>query len=249
MFIGLRHFAGLLQLKTWLSKPLYVGVATVALTLMLWMTPHPPIKMDELTFNLLQSPNSADAILSLFCAMLVWVIRRWASLFYSRPLQWLAGALLFDCFGNVLFFADGQAVDANSQANIPLALVSAVFFLVSRILYLVAGYSLIRLTHKEEKVQPDASPIDVIVYMAGLVSKKADIDPMLDKLRVITVNVSTDRKLSSSQLHSLKNLYDQLRNYLLKREPLLALTTKSLDRRLQHKFGSIPFSDEQKNAG
>jgi hypothetical protein len=244
IFIGLRHFAGLLKLQTWLRSATYVGVVTIVAALLLWAMPHTATPNSEMVFNILQSPNSIESILSLLAACLVWVIRGQASLFYSRPLLWLMIALACNGTGEFIYFVASHMLTSAGEANPDLALCSGVLFLFSRIFYVLAGYSLIRLTHKEEIRQSDGSPVDVIVYLAGLVSKKADIDPMLDNMRTITASMSADQKLSAEQLHSLGALYQQLRNYLLHKESLLAVTEESLDRKLQHKFGRVPFKGQ-----
>lgn len=242
MFIGIRLFANLLQVKTWLKNITYVSVATLVLAALLWAVPHTPFSGSELLFDIVQTTNSTEGLLSFFCALLVLAIRKQASLFYDRPLFWLAVALFCNAAGEALYFIAHQAMSPSGVADATITVLSAIAMIASRIFYLVAGYHLIRLTYKEEVLQREASPIDVITYLAALVSKKADIDPMLDELRHITSKLSDNKKMTKEQLYSLSGLYDNLRDYLIHREALLALTEESLDRKLKHKFGAIPFS-------
>jgi hypothetical protein len=244
MFVGLRHFAKLLDFHTRLasaSSALVLAVAAFVIAIGIGQLLGRSLASEPF-FQLTQAVILIDAALSLLCMLLVAAIRKRASLFYGRPLLWLLYALCANGVADVLYFAANLLPSGNNASDPTLISLAGLVSLASRVLFLMAGYALIRLTHKEEAPKREASPIDVVVYMAELVSKKADIDPMLDKVRAVTANMPESKGLTAGQKQSLQAVYTQLREYLLHREQLLAFTSASLDRRLAHRFGTIPFS-------
>ena len=242
IFIGLRQFARLLKLSTRLSTFWFVGGVTGVLSVALWALPHGPITGSELQFDLTRNIVSFEAILSIMCVTLLWKIRRQASLFYSRPILWLMYALFFNGIGDACYFAANHFLTPEGAPNSNLTSLSGIVFLVSRTFYIVAGYSLIRMTRKEEVRQENVGPIDVIIYLASLASRPTDIDPVLDKLRLITANLPASKQPTAVQIDSLQDVYYQLQDYLVNKEPLLKYSKESIQAKLEHKFGSIPFA-------
>ena len=71
--------------------------------------------------------------------------------------------------------------------------------------------------------------LDAIFYLAGLASNPADIDPLLDKVRKITV---TDEVFSAADTLELMRVYLQIEEYLETKEPLRTFTKEELRARL-----------------
>lgn len=245
IFIGLWNFARLLKLSNLLTKLWFVGGVTLLVTIGLWGLPHSPLDAPELYFDLTRGIVAFEATLSLISVWVLWSIRRHASLLYARPIMWLMGALFFNSVGEWFYFTANHILTPEGAPDSDLTSVSGIFFLVSRVFYIVAGYSLIKMTQAETR-QEKAAPIDAIVYMATLVSRPADIDPLLDQLRAITATLPADRRLTPIQNEALHKLYAQLEEYLITKEPLLKFSRESLRAKLEHKFGTLPFGTPTK---
>lgn len=237
---GLVRFARLLKLTTWLRKPIVVGLAAMGLAAILWLVPHSPVEASETYFNLTKSLISVEGILSLLCTLLVLAIRATANRTYSWPLLWLALALFFNTGGEILYYLANHQAEVDGTPHADLASASGVVFLVSRILYIVASYSLINMSRKEEAHQEGAEPVDVIIGMSELASNPAEIDPLMDRLRGVTA-ASAGKPLTLEQMAVLHDLYFELEEYLVNKEQLRNFTKESLRSRLEHRFGTLKF--------
>lgn len=78
----------------------------------------------------------------------------------------------------------------------------------------------------------DKTMIDVVVYMASLVSKSSDIDMQLDKVRAITAKHSRDQ-LTNEDNVELCEVYDYVENYLIEKEALRSFTRESVRQKVQ----------------
>ncbi|HSX35206.1 MAG TPA: hypothetical protein VLF62_06205, partial [Candidatus Saccharimonadales bacterium] len=80
--------------------------------------------------------------------------------------------------------------------------------------------------------------IDRIIYLASLVSNKHEIDQYLDKLRVITSRPGGVATLQpdSADAKTVAGLEQELRSYLIHREPLRSFTASSLEQQLYERL-------------
>lgn len=245
IFAGLSRFAGLLKMSTWLRNFFIVGGVTIAGTAILWILPHTSVDVPELYFDITKSLISAEAILSVLSLLLVWSIRNRANLMYSRPLLWLMLALLANAGGELLYYTANHLPEPSGAPHDDIASISAIVFLASRILYIMASYSLILMTKKEQARQVDAQPVDVLTGMAALASNPTEIDALLEKLRHVTADLPANKTPTNEQLAVLRGLYYELEDYLINKEPLLKFTKESLQTRLEHQFGTIAFVNDK----
>lgn len=241
IYAGLNNFAKLLQLKTILRHFYFVFGVALAVTLILWWVPHNPSYLSELWFDISHSFISFESAFSALVAVFVWKIRRVASTTYSLPLLWLAAALVFNSLGSVPYFAATHLGTLNGAPHIELAEVAGAIFLISKLLYVTAGYVFNKINRPDEPKQHDAEPLDVINYMATLASNPLQIDPILDQLRWLTANLKPGETLSAEDLAALGHIYQQLEDYLVTSESLREFSRESLRELLQNKFGSLDF--------
>lgn len=73
----------------------------------------------------------------------------------------------------------------------------------------------------------DKTLLDVVMYMATLVSKTNDVDTQLDRVRTITAR-RTAKELTKEDNQTLRDVYDYLEDYLVKQEALRSFTRESL---------------------
>jgi hypothetical protein len=82
-------------------------------------------------------------------------------------------------------------------------------------------------------IDQDREQIDKIVYLASLGSAKDVIDAKMDTLRVVTARWQPGTELDQARRTQLRNLEDELRQYLVRQDPLRNFTLESLEQRLQ----------------
>ncbi len=105
-------------------------------------------------------------------------------------------------------------------------------FLLAAFLFLQAGraFKAATFTH----LPTTATYVDAVIFTAQLVSNATEVDPILDKVRLITVRHSESSSAHDKQ--ALLDVYLQLETYLIKKEPLRNFTTDSLRERLPSDF-------------
>lgn len=75
--------------------------------------------------------------------------------------------------------------------------------------------------------------IDRIGYLASLVSDPRSVDPILDKLRILT---ATSSQLSSKDMETLESIRAELENYLIHKEKVRSFTKESLGENVERHF-------------
>jgi hypothetical protein len=86
------------------------------------------------------------------------------------------------------------------------------------------------------KASVGTSPIDVITYLASLVSRQQEIDPILDVLRQVTARITPGESLSREDQALLAGVYDKLIQYLVGKEALRKFTKSELTERVKERF-------------
>lgn len=74
--------------------------------------------------------------------------------------------------------------------------------------------------------------LDLVTYTAGLASNPDDINPLLDKVRMVSARLKPGQAPSSTDEKELLVVYLQLENYLTTREPLRSFTKEELRKHL-----------------
>ena len=82
----------------------------------------------------------------------------------------------------------------------------------------------------------NASPIDIIVYLASLASTPQAIDPILDLLRNVTARLGPERILNDQDQLVLAKAYKDLIAHLITDEPARIFTQKELEARIRDTF-------------
>lgn len=108
--------------------------------------------------------------------------------------------------------------------------------LLMALLLLGASLSFRKLSKESTGLPENATYLDVIQYVARLVSKPEAIDVTLDKVREITAMQGDTTPLSSAHQTVLVGVYLQLEDYLVMNEPLLRLSREELRSRLPETF-------------
>ena len=85
---------------------------------------------------------------------------------------------------------------------------------------------------KQQTNVPMNHILDVVTYVASLASNPDDIDPMLDKMRAITASLGPNQELSKADEQTLLQVYRQIEEYLVTKEPIRTFTKEELRTRI-----------------
>lgn len=230
IFIGLLRFAKLLSLQTWLQKIYLTIPLAVGFMFLGWLVPHGSYLFSELRFDLVKSVLWLEPIFTLYCLPLLLHVRRNASQMYARPLLWLIVATVCNFIAGAVYAISNYIQLPLEQSAIFYDIVGALYAL-TQLIFLIAGYSFSRITRNRVMVKQEGTIIDVITYVASLVSQPKAINSILERLRVITAAYNSDK-----DLHDLVAIYQNIENYLVNQETLRTFTKDGLRRDIENRF-------------
>lgn len=243
MFWGVRRFAHLIHLRThWISWAWACLAALGVAGLVAAAASQLPTvsAMPRIAYIITLSSNAWFATILFFMTAGVVAINRNVSARYHRALNWMVVACAVLVSVDVVFIV--------VMLTLPQAYweYTNIIALVASILFMRAGYTFAEIDARPNTVAAHATPIDVIVYIAGLASVPHDIDPMLDILRGVTATLKEGQPLPQAQELRLAGLYGQLEAFLVEHEPLRAFTRSQLREDVRTRFqfdvqGSSPF--------
>jgi len=231
IFVGLRHFAKLLNVTTVFASVKVLAitlVAAMAVTLLL-----PGVRQD-LTQDLFTLGAVVDAVVYGFAAFLTLALRKQASVSYKWALTWFAIALLFNAL-NMLLIILGPVL---ATLNIPMEILSAPF-LFNTFIFVGAGAAFYKMVHAPAPTTDKTDLVAIVVFTASLASKPADIDRMLDPMRGITAQ-RNHSNFTAADTAQLKKVYSELEEYLVTKEPLRSLTREHLRAMVKERFDWSP---------
>jgi len=226
IWLGVRRFGNLLGIKSRLFSSVYIILAIAATVLIAIPIPHVYVeRIFEWQFDAIAVFVIAAPMILGFAAAAVFLIKSNISLAYHRGLAWFGWSLVINVVAMVQDLILNYAGHNNWYVDSRLIILP---FLTAAILSIRAGYLFMKIGMSEETVSATSSPVDVIVYMAGLVSNPREIDVELDVLRQITATPGSGGQIDAKQEERLVQLYRQLEDYLVHHEPLRKFTTEDL---------------------
>ena len=99
----------------------------------------------------------------------------------------------------------------------------------------------------ESEVAHPKTVLDMVTYAAGLVSNSDDINPLVDKVRLITSKLSPGETPSINENKELVAIYLQIEEYLTTKEVLRTFTREGLRSRLDPGLQAMISSAEVKD--
>lgn len=234
--LGLRRFAHSLDLHSkWLSLPV-VGVASILLGLGAIFIPYVSNTTPEVDLR------TAIALTIVICTFFVAStigatrIRSRAGASYTDSLNWLVIALASAAIGAFIYML--ELLLSGSQGWYYEWSITILYFNLTGWLFLRAGYafSIIGSSTKVVQKQQDTSSIDIILYVEGLASNPAEIDPIIDKLRAFTAEVGARRAVTTMEQVRLLKIYRELEDYLVTDEPLRKLSREEIRQAIEHRL-------------
>ncbi len=229
VYLGIRKFALILSLggRTTSYKIIiaFAAIGIVALSVYHYLSGSTSIAV-----TIGHCYDWAELVLYASCIFLTTRIKAATGSQYRRPLGWFTAALTSYCIGSTLTLL-------NAYAHMPIAFIASVglAYLVSYILFLVAGYSFAASTrHKQEHLVSSSTPVDIVVYTASLASQPQDVDPILDGLRIVTARMGAE--LGPADIEELASIYRHLEDYLITQERLRVYTRQEIRGQIRERF-------------
>ena len=198
MFLGMRRLAKLVQLRSFWMSLIAALVVSSAVAFLVTLLPHTPNSQEEMVFDITNAMSTWSCVMLLFTTLVAWEIRSAIAANYRTSLSWMIAGFVALATSGALFVTTGLVLPVDSwYFDTGLQLTPA---LMSSMFFMWAGYCFTRVNAESEEGATTATPVDVIVYVVGLVSVPKDVDEQLDVLRTVTSQQGKQAsKLTSTQ--------------------------------------------------
>jgi hypothetical protein len=233
--IGIRSFAQLAGVKSrWTSyrfaMPLVLVPAIVSFALPVKLSAAAPTLQAAHFFVALPL---WQACISIVGAYLVWRIKRTMGAAYASAMHWLfvgmAGYAVVSLHFVILSYIGYESSWYGRNATLDV-------FVVLGTIFVIAGYKFYQIGGHQTARRKNASALDVVIYTAGLATNANEVDSILDKMRMLTARMAPGQALAPEDEKILCEIYLELEEYLIKREPLRKITRKELRQSLTEQF-------------
>lgn len=237
VYVGYILYARLLGISKWLTSAPVLILLFATLMMGTIISPHrTDIARAETIFDIAHALQSVELVTYCLAALLAYYIRRTAGPLYARSMLWSMWAMITAFPPTlVLFIIDfiylPKWVSADGMT---------VLFIVTNILTIASAYAFNRIA-RAPAVAPihDNTLLDGVTYLASLASNPSEIDPILDKVRVITASHQTGTVLNVEEERQLHLVYTELEEYLLTKERLRAFDRQGLNDLMQKRFNIV----------
>jgi hypothetical protein len=251
IFWSMRILSRLLAIKSaWRSISLAM-LATVIISLGIALLPHVKVSSDELSYHIALALSIWNSVFITFAAVLAYKVRQKIGLSYTSAMTWLFWGLAVLSFAGWNYTL-AQLITTSGywywDYSIPL-----LPFVAGSLILVIAGYTfdaINAVTHTESpKSVPTAQPLrrtttiltplqelDIVLYVANLVSNPTDIDIVLDDVRTITSRLQPGQAPTAEEQAKLDKVYKRLEEYLLHRDTLRVFTEDELRERIAKRF-------------
>ena len=214
-------------------QPVFIVAYLVLASAILWVVPHPTAGWEDAAN---QANHALEALFYPIGTILLWKIVRTVSPTYARSFRWMLAALAGNFIAAAVFMGKNYAAYPAWASDALLGLL----FIIDTLVYVAAGYSFATIEQRLARRKKANSTVDIIIFVAGLASQPKEVDPMLDRLRVITARGAQGHALTSDQENDLASIYLQLEDYLTTKDPLRTFTANDIRRRVLHTFERLP---------
>lgn len=234
-YLGMRKFARLLDVKSiWTSFLFVLLAASVAAGLATFL-PIPSdllAVVDEMTIDIIMATLVWCTVFATMAAIVAAQVRQAISPTYKSAMGWTIAALVILALSAVhelvvkVYFS---LTDYAASDYAPL------LFVLTGVAFLRAGLAFNETQQRTLQLPPNATPVDIVVATASLVSKPKVVDTELDKLRSITAK-SPNTQLTTQDTKTLTDVYLYLEDYLVNHEPLSKFSREGLRESLPESF-------------
>jgi len=253
IFLSMRALSKLLNITS-LGRSIGIALlATIILSLDASYLPHVAIMTDELTFHISLALSIWNSVFITFAALLALKIRLKIGKEYAHSVNWLFAALSTLAFAG-WHYTVTQLVTMQGEWYYDFS-ISILPFIAGALLFVIAGYTFDEINSVGNSARTPSTPtkntppmhapasilnsqqeLDIVLYVANLVSNPTDIDLVLDRVRDITSRLQPGEQPSPSDRETLKKVYEELEDYLLHQDPLRVFTREELRGRISKRF-------------
>lgn len=244
MYAGIRRFARQFDVHSVLLKWRLVLSSSAAAAVLAAILPIPAVQDPALAIQA-RATLAFVAWASIFILANTYVmyrIKRLAGRLYTSSLTWFFIGLVFQAL------MAPQAIIAvyllgpdHPYSNSPYLYLPVLFsgLALLRSAYLFNTIGSLELEAKKRLTKPAklVSSLDVVVCAAQLASNIENIDPLLDRVRILTATADADHGLTDAQEAELLAIYKSLEEYLVHKEPVLQFTPQEVRQRVVKQLG------------
>ncbi len=249
IFWGIRLFARLVSVKSLFGSPISAFIATIVISIGAATLPHIHTATDELAYDLALALSVCNSVVITFATVLTFKLRQKIGLAYTRSMTWLFAALAIIAFAGwhytiiQLTMTTGDWYYDYSFTIIP--------FVAGAIALVLAGYSFNAINimletdsktapaknqRKSKEIGSGPLELEIVLYVAGLISNPTEVDVILDDVRLITAGSHPAQHLSSKDQQTLGKVYIQLEDYLVHKDALRIFTLDGLRSSIAKRF-------------
>jgi hypothetical protein len=114
-------------------------------------------------------------------------------------------------------------------------------FIVTNLLTICSAYAFNKIARTTVTPREhDNALLDSVIFLGSLASNPADIDPILDRVRIITAAHDTAKPLADAETTELRAVYGELEDYLVNRERLRNFDREQLEQLVEERFNWAP---------
>jgi hypothetical protein len=227
VYLGIRRFAKLLSIHyLWTSIWFGIGLALLVAGAMV-LVPGAPIGVAQLI--------AWSVTFSLAATVVALRIRRLIGISYNSAMASLVAALALTAITGLhetivgVIWPNGLGWYSDYGITLWPYLLMMAFFLRAALQFRESNRPL-------SNVETNGTFLDAVIYAAGLVSTPAAVDSALNQMRLITADMNSQSTLTPAQELTLVEVYRELENYLLTKEPLRKVTREELRSHLTYDF-------------
>lgn len=247
MYAGIRRFARQFEIHAFTLKWRLVLAGSAAAAVLAAILPIPAVQDPALAIQA-RATLAFVAWASIFILANTYVMYRIkvvAGRLYTPALTWFFVGLAFQALMApqaiiAVYLLGPDHPYSNSPYLYLPVLLSGLALLRSAYLFNAIGSLEADSRKKPAKPMTKAiSSIDVVICAAQLASNTESIDPLLDRVRIMTAMVSGDHTLTDSQEAELLSIYKALENYLVHKEPVLQFTPDEVRQQVVERLGIL----------
>ena len=235
IYFGTRLIAKLVGISSLLTKPWFIFPLLLVCIVLATLMPHGDSSSPELYFDIASAINVWDFVLYAVSLGLVLQIKKSSGAHYTESMMWLAVGLT----GSVVITL-GIVLGTFVTGEIPAGYILDILVTISGLLYIKAAHSFVKTkavqTHEAQTTTRTSLELDIVVYVASLASRPADIDVTLDTVRLITSRLRPGQALLPADKHALATVYQKLEKYLMHDDPLRTFSQEELRSGITKKF-------------
>lgn len=244
-YVGLRMLAKLLDVKSRLLNPWMVLVAVAGLSVLALFIPtnHSDLSAG-FTYEKVPFLLSLLESLGLYLVTaLIYLVKKRAGTLYTMAFRWFFWGYAIYLVANILGLVLGWLLPAE-----PALSMLNLFFPVGAAVLLASAVSFNRIRFTEKRLaaapkegQPEraASSVDILITVAGLVSRPSDVDVIMDDVRIISAKLGDSKTLSPKEQAKLGQAYIRLETFLVNDEPVRKFNALDLRQMLDIRFRNV----------